>query len=172
MKKQRFNGHTRNADEIKRFLSRVDNLDELDLRIIAFLQSDGRASFNKIADKLGTTVATVSNRVKKLEKRGIITGYTALVSCDKLGFRENLWLKIQTKPGADVAEIGKKISGMIGVKCVYLMYSDFDILVHISCATSEEISKTVQSIGQIKDVVRVTKMTVSERIKEDFRVML
>ncbi|MCF2137808.1 MAG: Lrp/AsnC family transcriptional regulator [Candidatus Thorarchaeota archaeon] len=172
MKKHWPEMHKRSIDEIKALLDQMDNLDELDIKIITLLQFDGRASFNKIADVLGTTVATISKRVKKLEQRGIIQGYAAIVACDKLGFRENLWLMIHTKPGTDAEEIGKQLSDMIGVKCVYVIYSDFDLLVHISCATTDEINRTVQSIGQIKDVVRVTKMTVSTKVKEDFRAIL
>ncbi|MHA1771980.1 MAG: Lrp/AsnC family transcriptional regulator [Candidatus Thorarchaeota archaeon] len=172
MKEQWPEKHKRSLEEIRALLDRMDNLDELDLKIITLLQFDGRASFNKIADVLGTTVATISKRVKKLEQRGIIQGYAAIVACDKLGFRENLWLMIHTKPGADAEAIGKLLSDMIGVKCVYVIYSDFDLLVHISCATVEEINQTVQSIGRIKDVVRVTKMTVSTKVKEDFRAIL
>lgn len=164
--------HKRSLDEIRHLLRNVDGVDETDLKIITLLQHDGRASFNKIADILGMTVATISKRVKRLEERGIIKGYSAVVACEGLGFSENLWLMIHLKPGTDASKVGNKISTMIGVKCVYVIYSDFDLLVHLCCATSDEINRAVQQIGKIPGVVRVAKMTVSRKIKEEFRVIL
>ncbi|MGQ4872127.1 MAG: Lrp/AsnC family transcriptional regulator [Candidatus Thorarchaeota archaeon] len=162
----------RTPEEIKRLLESVPDVDELDLNLILLLQENGRASYNELARMLGVSVATVSKRIKHLEQEGIIQGYAAIVSCERLGFRENLWLMIHVKPGADTETIGRRISDLIGVKCVYLIYSDFDLLVHLCCATNEEINRTVQAIGKIKDVVRVTKMTVNTKIKEEFRVLL
>ncbi len=162
----------REPERVLEMLESAAGIDELDISIILILQENGRASFNEIAKRLGVSVATVSKRVRALEERGIIKGYAAVISCENLGFTENLWLMVHTKPGADVDSIGKQISGLIGVKCVYSIYADFDLLVHICCATQEEIAATLQAIGKIRDVVRVTKMSVCSKIKEEFKIVL
>jgi len=162
----------RDPEVVLGILKRTAGLDELDVAILLLLQENGRASYNEIAKELGVSVATVSKRVKSLEERGIVQGYAAILSCENLGFTESLWLMVHTSPGADVDAIGRTIAKQVGVKCVYAIYSDFDLLVHITCATPEEVASTIKAIGKIRDVVRVTKMSVSKRIKEEFKVIL
>ncbi len=164
--------YRRSPEEIRRIVSTTDGIDETDLKIIAVLQQDGRASFNKIANLLNLSVATVSKRVSALMEKGIITGFSAVVRCEKLGFTENLWLMIYLEPSADIQEIGKKLSQLVGIKCVYGIFSDFDLLVHLCCATPEEVAAAIREVGNLDGVVKVTKAPVSQIIKEDFKVIL
>lgn len=162
----------RSEKEIKEILESVDYLDETDLRIVWELQNDGRASFNKIADRLSLSVATVSKRVSRLEQLGVIQGYSAIVACEKIGFKDHIWLMVYLQPNADIEAVGMRIADLIGVKCVHQIYGEFDLLVHLCCATEDEINGVVNSIGKIRGVVKVNKMKVSKRIKEEFRVQV
>lgn len=54
--------------------------DKIDAKILGLLQEDGRLSNAALAEAVGLTTSTVFERVKKLERKGLITGYVALVS--------------------------------------------------------------------------------------------
>ena len=60
-------------------------IDEIDHRIISLLQENARLSNAVLAEKVGLTTSTVHERVKKLEKKGIIKGYVAMVDAEALG---------------------------------------------------------------------------------------
>lgn len=60
-------------------------IDEIDRQLIARLQEDARLSNAALAKEVGLTVSTVHERVKKLEKKGIIRGYVALVDAEAVG---------------------------------------------------------------------------------------
>jgi len=60
-------------------------IDEIDRQIITLLQEDARLSNAAIAEQVGLTVSTVHERVKKLERKGVIKGYTAVVDPELLG---------------------------------------------------------------------------------------
>ncbi len=60
-------------------------IDGIDRRILELLQEDARLSNAALANEVGLTVSTVHERVKKLEKKGIIKGYVALVDAEALG---------------------------------------------------------------------------------------
>ncbi len=60
-------------------------LDETDHAILAALKADGRASVNALALEVGVARATAYTRLARLERTGVITGYTALVDRAKLG---------------------------------------------------------------------------------------
>jgi len=60
-------------------------VDEIDRKILDLLQCDAKLSNAEIAEKVGLTVSSVHERVKKLERKGIIKGYVAVVDPDKMG---------------------------------------------------------------------------------------
>jgi Lrp/AsnC family leucine-responsive transcriptional regulator len=62
-----------------------DELDAIDLQILEILQEDGRASHSAIGQAVGLSQPSVHERVKKLEQRGVITGYRAIVDPEALG---------------------------------------------------------------------------------------
>ena len=60
-------------------------IDEIDRQIVMLLQDDARLSNSALAEAVGLTISTVHERVKKLEKKGIIKGYVAVVDAEALG---------------------------------------------------------------------------------------
>ncbi|MEU6210727.1 Lrp/AsnC family transcriptional regulator [Streptomyces sp. JL4002] len=59
--------------------------DATDWRILDALQRDGRASFTELARSVSMSASAVTERVRRLEEAGIITGYTAVVDPERLG---------------------------------------------------------------------------------------
>ena len=55
------------------------SLDEIDWNLLSELQSDGRLSYNELARRVHLSAPSVAERVRRLERAGVITGYTARV---------------------------------------------------------------------------------------------
>ena len=60
-------------------------IDQMDQKILSLLQSNARLSNSELAEAVGINASSVFERVKKLERKGIITGYVATVNPEKLG---------------------------------------------------------------------------------------
>lgn len=60
-------------------------LDPIDHKLLELLQKNARAKLNEMAQALGLTIPTISERIQKLEERGYIQGYTAILNAKKLG---------------------------------------------------------------------------------------
>ncbi len=60
-------------------------LDPIDHRILELLQKNARTKLNEMAQQLGLTIPTISERIQKLEDRGFIKGYTAILDAKRLG---------------------------------------------------------------------------------------
>jgi Lrp/AsnC family transcriptional regulator, leucine-responsive regulatory protein len=60
-------------------------MDDLDLRLLDLLQSDGRRTQLELSREVGLSQPAVAERIRKLEARGVVTGYAALVDAAKLG---------------------------------------------------------------------------------------
>ncbi len=60
-------------------------MDDKDLRILAILQEDARATYAQIASQVGLSASSVHDRVRKLERRGVIRGYRAALNPHEVG---------------------------------------------------------------------------------------
>jgi Lrp/AsnC family leucine-responsive transcriptional regulator len=63
----------------------VESLDDLDWRLLESLQQDGRASYADLGRLVGLSPSAVTERVRRLEDSGVITGYRCEVDAEKLG---------------------------------------------------------------------------------------
>ncbi|WP_449657323.1 Lrp/AsnC family transcriptional regulator [Streptomyces chisholmiae] len=62
-----------------------ESLDETDIRLLAALQRDGRASYAELARAVAMSASAVTERVRRLEESGVISGYAAVVDPERLG---------------------------------------------------------------------------------------
>ncbi len=69
-------------------------IDEIDARILNLLQSSGRMKHIDIAARVGLSMTSVSDRLRKLEESGILTGYHATVNAKDLGFDITAFIRV------------------------------------------------------------------------------
>ncbi|MCK4475543.1 MAG: Lrp/AsnC family transcriptional regulator [Methanophagales archaeon] len=146
-------------------------MDELDKKILRELQLDSRSSFTKIAQKIGVSTATVSERVKKLTKKGIICGYTAILDTSELGM-VTLITKIKIKPGYSIEEVGKEIAKLDESCCIHHVTGDFDLLVISKCTGHGECGAVIEKKKKIEGVESVDSELVLKTLKEELKVEL
>ena len=72
-------------------------LDRFDLKILDILARDGRITKSKLAEAINLSVSPCWERVKRLEKAGVIEGYTARINADVLVPRNPVWVQIELK---------------------------------------------------------------------------
>ena len=73
-------------------------IDDLDLRILSHLQSDGRMSNAELARRVGMAPSAVLERVRRMEERGVILGYDARVYPVSLGLGLTAFIFVRTNP--------------------------------------------------------------------------
>ena len=74
-------------------------LDEINLRLLAELQRDGRIGFAELGRRVGMSAPAVAERVSRLERAGVITGYRAELDPGALGFPVSAIVRIRPSPG-------------------------------------------------------------------------
>jgi Lrp/AsnC family leucine-responsive transcriptional regulator len=70
-------------------------VEDLDLAIVTALTADGRMSFTDLAQQVGLSTSAVHQRVRRLEERGVITGYTATIDYEALGLPLTAFIAIR-----------------------------------------------------------------------------
>ena len=63
----------------------MSNLDSIDIQILTKLKQNARMKASQISDEVGLSVSSVTERIRKLEKSGVITSYTVLVDQKAIG---------------------------------------------------------------------------------------
>jgi len=150
-------------------ISLLEKFDDTDLKIIELLQEDSRTSFNKIANKLGISAGTAYNRVKSLEDRGVLKGYTVVVDSAKLGYSLTAIILIQAE-GKYLLDVEDSIAKMNNVICVYDVTGDYDIAVVARFKDRFGLNAFIKKLLTIPYVKRTVTNVVLNVVKEDFRV--
>ena len=147
----------------------VKMIDDVDIQIINLLQEDSRLSFNKIARELGISVGTAYNRIKSLEDRGVLKGYTVIVDPVKVGYSLTAIILIQAE-GKHLLDVENEISKIDNVISVYDITGDFDIAVIARFKDRSGLNDFIKRLLAMPYVKRTVTNVVLNVVKEDFRI--
>ena len=89
-------------------------LEELDARIAAVLAADGRCSYTDLAERVGLSVSAVHQRVRRLEKRGVIRGYSAQIDCEQIGLPLTAFVSLTPIDPAAPDDYPQRLAGHVG----------------------------------------------------------
>ena len=108
-------------------------LDDIDRRIIAALQAEGRLPMVDLAERVGLSPTPCQRRVKRLEDEGVIQRYAALVAPEAMGIGLQALVEVTLHDHAEatVEAFEKEIRARPEVVAGYAMTGDMDFLVHV-----------------------------------------
>jgi Lrp/AsnC family leucine-responsive transcriptional regulator len=113
-----------------------DRVDDIDRRIIAALQRDGRMTLAELSAQVGLSPTPCARRVARLEEEGVITGYGARVDQARLGLPVSIFVAVelerQSREAVEAFE--RAVAGCEEVMECYLMTGSRDILLRVVAA--------------------------------------
>ena len=120
-------------------------LDDIDRRIVAALQADGRLPIVDLAEKVGLSPTPCQRRVKRLEEDGVIMRYAALVSPEALGLGLQALVQVTLDDHSEktVEAFEAAIRGRSEVMACYAVTGDMDFLLHVLTPGLESFSEFV-----------------------------
>jgi DNA-binding Lrp family transcriptional regulator len=149
----------------------TEKIDHIDLQIISLLQEDSRLSFNKIAHKLGISVGTALNRVRSLEDKGVLKGYTVLLDPNKVGYGLTAIILIQAE-GKHLLDVENEVAKINNVISVYDITGDFDFIVIARFKDRDSLNAFIKHLLTIPYIKRTVTNVALNVIKEDFRIKI
>lgn len=147
------------------------NIDDLDKKILNFLQNDARLSFVKIAKQLGVSEGTIHLRVRKLIEEGVIKGFYTIVDPDKIGLPIRAFIGLQADPSL-YESILKKLSEVNGVYGIYDVTGEFSALIDVKVGSKKELTELIDQVGAIPGVKSTVTMLVLRVLKEELGVTI
>ena len=146
-------------------------IDKVDLQILRALQEDCHVSYRKLARKMGISGVMASARIKNLEDKGLLKGYTTLLDPIKLGYELTAVIFIQTE-GDYLKELSSELSQMSNVIAVYTITGEFDVVAVVKLKGRDSLNALIKDLLVAQHIKKTMTNIALNVIKEDFRVQL
>ncbi len=144
----------------------MNNLDSIDLKILAELQNDGALSNIELARRIHLSPSPCLARVRALEAAGVIDRYVALTNAAALGLGLNVFINISLKSQSKeaLAHFEQRISEHDEVMECYLMTGDSDYLIRVAVADIAALEKFI--LEQLTPIPGIEKIRSSFALKQ------
>ena len=129
-----------------------DPLSATDARLLAILQTDGRRSFADLATDLGMAGPSIHERVRKLEARGAIRGYSAIVDPVALGLTVLAFTWVTQAPGTLVADLTAEFATIPEIEECHHIAGEADYLLKIRAHDMEHLGEVVRQVQTMEHV--------------------
>ena len=135
--------------------------DKIDEKIIEALRNDSRESFVDIGKKLKLSESAVRRRVKNLVDSGTIKKFTIEVGEEN---STKAIILVSVDSGMDTSKVSTKLTKLDGVKTVYEITGQYDIIVIMSAPNITEINSSIDAIRKVPGVVDSNSVIILKTI--------
>ena len=149
-------------------------LDRIDLHILSILQDDGRIVMKDLAERVGLSLTPCIERVKRMERDGVIAGYHARVAPRALGLQILVFVEITLRQKSEQAFERFRLA-MLAIPEVmecHLVSGDFDYLIKARIPEMTEYRRLLGEILHVADGGQSKSYVVMEEVKETLAVSI
>ena len=129
-----------------------DRFDETDARILEILQSDGRKPYAELGSAVGLSGPAVHERVKKLEARGVISGYSAVVDPAAVGRGLLAFTWITQAPGTTATDLTGDFAGIPEIEDCHHISGEADYLLKIRARDARDLERVIHLVQSTRHV--------------------
>ena len=145
-------------------------MDTIDRQTLKALQKDGRKKNNELARNAGLAPSTMLERVKKLEDKGILTGYRAVVDPEKLGLKAQGFacISLDRHRVKDIEFLENEIKNIPNVRACYHITGRFDYILHIVAPDLNDLGILIKKkLATIPGMGKIETFIVYDEVKPD-----
>lgn len=127
-------------------------LDDIDRLLIRELMADGRATLSNLAEKASLSVSAVQSRVRRLEARGVIRGYTAHVDPEALGQLLSAFVAITPLDPSQPDDAPALLQHVPGIEACHSVAGDESYMLLVRVASPRHLEQLLQEIRATANV--------------------
>jgi Lrp/AsnC family transcriptional regulator, leucine-responsive regulatory protein len=139
----------------------------MDMRAVAHLQAAGRETWTQLGETLGVTGPAAAERVRRLEERGVIRGYAALLDPEAVGARLTAFVAVTLRRPKHRRAFLKRVEALPEVQECHHVAGDDDYLLKVRCSSTGHLDRVLsEELKGVPGVVRTRTTIVLGTLKE------
>lgn len=146
-------------------------LTKTDLQLLRLLQQDCRQPITEIAKEMGIPVTTAYDKVRRMEERGIIKGYAALLNEAEVNFRTTALILVSVgyPPRTEFSQeqVAERLAAFEEITEIYIIAGDWDLMLKIKSQSIEDIGDfVIKQLRNIEGIAKTKTIAVFRKVKE------
>lgn len=139
----------------------MEPLDEVDRSIVHMLSADGRMSFTDVAKATGLSTSAAHQRVRRLEQRGVLRGYGAVVDPNAVGLPLTAFIACTPMDPADPDDLPERLAGLPAIESCYSVAGDTNYLLKVRVPGPAELEALIADVRTQGHVTTRTTIVLS-----------
>ncbi len=136
-------------------------MEETNRVIISLLARDGRMSFTELARQTGLSVSAAQQRVRRLERRGVIKGYAAMIDPDDAGLPLTAFVSIKPFDPAAADDAPERLAHLSEIEACHSVAGDENYILKVRVASPTALEALLQEIRAAASVSTRTTVVLS-----------
>jgi len=143
-------------------------LDETDRKILNTLLDNSRLSFRKIAKKTGVSVATVMNRVSKLQKEKVIKNYSTSLDYERIDYDVEALIEVKiSRAKSNPFDVDPFVLNHPNVNCVYDVSGDIDHVIFVKFQNRRQLNTFLRKLNSLPAIENSQTRFILKNFKEE-----
>ncbi len=135
-------------------------MDPTDRRIVALLENDARLTYGEVGKRVGLAASSVHDRVRKLEKAGVLRGYRADVDFAAAGLPITAFVSLALRPSSP-ADIPSRVAELPLVESVYSVAGDNSYVLVVRAPSTTALEELLDALRAKLEVVTRSTIVLS-----------
>jgi Lrp/AsnC family leucine-responsive transcriptional regulator len=136
-------------------------VEETNRKIVSLLARDGRMSFTELARRTGLSVSAAQQRVRRLEERGLISGYAALISAEAAGLALTAFVSIRPFDAAAPDDAPQRLAHLSAIEACYSVAGEENYILKVRVESPTALENLLQEIRTAASVSTRTTIVLS-----------
>ena len=136
-------------------------MEEIDRKILSLLASDGRMSFTDLARQTGLSVSATHQRVRRLERRGVIRGYAAVINAADAGLPLTAFISIKPFDPAAADDAPDRLAHLPAIEACHSVAGEENYILKVRVASPGDLENLLSEIRAAANVSTRTTIVLS-----------
>jgi Lrp/AsnC family leucine-responsive transcriptional regulator len=136
-------------------------VEEIDRKILSLLTGDGRMSFTDLARQTGLSVSATHQRVRRLERRGLIRGYAAVINPADAGLPLTAFVSIKPFDPAAADDAPQRLEHLAAIEACHSVAGEENYILKVRVASPVDLENLLSAIRAAANVSTRTTIVLS-----------
>ena len=136
-------------------------MEDIDRQIVELLCADGRMSFTDLGKRTGLSTSAAQQRVRRLEQRGVLRGYTAFVDPEAIGLPLTAFISVKPTDAAAPDDAPEQLAGIAAIEACHSVAGDENYILKVRVASPADLESLLQEIRAAASVSTRTSVVLS-----------